>query len=49
MEDWDQEQLEKVVDQKHGAEKGAANKTDIVCKHFLDALERKQYGWCVDF
>ena len=47
MDDWDQEKLESVVTQKHGAEKGALTKTDIICKFFLDALERKQYGWYV--
>lgn len=44
MQDWDQEQLEKVVNQKHGAEK-QPNRTEIICKFFLDAVERKLYGW----
>ncbi|KAK9816691.1 hypothetical protein WJX72_003761 [[Myrmecia] bisecta] len=44
MEDWDQEQLEKVVAEKHGKEK-PSNETTIICKFFLDAVERKQYGW----
>ena len=43
MEDWDQEQLEKVIADKHAKEK--SNATSIICKHFLDAVERKQYGW----
>lgn len=43
MDEWDQEQLEKVVKQKHAAE--ASNKTDIICKFFLEAVEKKQYGW----
>eukprot|EP01023_Acetabularia_acetabulum_P020423 TRINITY_DN20601_c0_g1_i1.p1 TRINITY_DN20601_c0_g1~~TRINITY_DN20601_c0_g1_i1.p1 ORF type:complete len:585 (+),score=131.03 TRINITY_DN20601_c0_g1_i1:238-1755(+) len=43
MEDWDQETLEKAVKQKHGQEKQP--KTDIICKFFLDAVEKKQYGW----
>ena len=46
MEDWDQDKLESVVNQKHGAEKGPSNKTDIICKFFLDAVEKKLYGWC---
>ena len=47
MAEWDQEKLESVVAQKHGAEKGNANRaTDIICKFFLDAVEAKQYGWC---
>ncbi|KAL3142366.1 hypothetical protein ABBQ38_002703 [Trebouxia sp. C0009 RCD-2024] len=43
MDEWDQEELERVVKQKHGAE--ASNKTDIICKFFLEAVEKKQYGW----
>ena len=45
MEDWDQETLEKVVAQKHGTEK-PSNTTDIICKFFLDAVEKRLYGWC---
>ena len=46
MEDWDQEQLEQAIRQKHASENN--NKpTEIVCKHFLDAVERRLYGWCV--
>ena len=48
MEDWDQDKLEEVVNQKHGAEK-PSNKTDIICKFFLDAVESKLYGWWVPF
>lgn len=44
MEDWDQEKLEEAVRQKHGAEK-PSNKTEIICKFFLDAVENKLYGW----
>ena len=45
MEEWDQAKLEEVVASR-GAEYLNANRpTDIVCKHFLDAVERKQYGW----
>lgn len=46
MEEWDQEKLESVVKQKHGAEK-PSNQTEIICKYFLEAVEKKQYGWCV--
>merc|ERR1712113_575271 len=28
---------------KHGAEK--TNETDIICKHFLNAVENNKYGW----
>ena len=45
MEEWDQDKLEDVVNQKHGAEKSAHTKTDIICKFFLEAVEKKQYGW----
>ncbi|KAK4281437.1 hypothetical protein QN277_012931 [Acacia crassicarpa] len=44
MEDWDQETLEKVVESKKN-EYQQNKPTDIVCKHFLDAVEKKQYGW----
>lgn len=45
MDDWDQDKLEDVVKQKHGTEK--PNRTSIVCKYFLDAVEKKMYGWWV--
>ena len=41
------EKLESVVKQKHGADAGnsstaqANNRTNIICKHFLDAVEKK--------
>lgn len=44
MEDWDTEQLAKIVEAKQGLE----NKnlpTQIICKHFLKALETQHYGW----
>lgn len=44
MEDWDQETLEKVVEQKN-KEYNQNKPTDIVCKYFLEAVEKKQYGW----
>lgn len=44
MEEWDQETLEKVIESKR-KEYGQNKPTDIVCKHFLDAVEKKQYGW----
>ncbi len=46
MEDWDQDTLEKAVKQKHAGEK--PNQTKIICKFFIEAIENKQYGWCVD-
>lgn len=44
MEEWDQETLEKVVESKKN-EYNPNKPTEIVCKHFLDAVEKKQYGW----
>lgn len=44
MEDWDQAKLESVVAEKHGGE-NLNNKTTISCKHFLDAVEKRLYGW----
>ncbi|CAK0771177.1 hypothetical protein CVIRNUC_003840 [Coccomyxa viridis] len=43
MEDWDQDKLEEVIAQKHSTEKNRP--TDIICKFFLDAVEKKVYGW----
>ena len=50
MADWDQAQLEAAIAQKHGAEAASApnnpnNRTNIICKFFLDAVEKRQYGW----
>lgn len=42
MDDWDQETLERVVKEKHGNDNNA---TTIICKHFLEAVEKKLYGW----
>eukprot|EP01055_Gregarina_sp_Pseudo9_P005342 Gregarina_sp_Pseudo_9__5341@NODE_634_length_2451_cov_12_395522_g598_i0_p1_GENE_NODE_634_length_2451_cov_12_395522_g598_i0NODE_634_length_2451_cov_12_395522_g598_i0_p1_ORF_typecomplete_len375_score102_80DFRP_C/PF16543_5/1_8e04DFRP_C/PF16543_5/9_6e03DFRP_C/PF16543_5/1_7e17zfCCCH_2/PF14608_6/0_00423H/PF02829_14/0_13zfCCCH/PF00642_24/0_33zfCCCH_4/PF18044_1/0_44_NODE_634_length_2451_cov_12_395522_g598_i0691193 len=42
MDDWDQAKLEQVVKTKHGGQKPT---TDIVCRFFLDALEKRLYGW----
>ncbi|KAL1549472.1 zinc finger CCCH domain-containing protein 11-like [Salvia divinorum] len=44
MEDWDQETLEKVVASKSN-EYNKNKPTDIECKYFLEAVEKKQYGW----
>jgi len=43
MNDWDQETLEDVVKKKHGTHN--ANKTEIICKFFLEAVEKSLYGW----
>ncbi|KAF3433827.1 hypothetical protein FNV43_RR24930 [Rhamnella rubrinervis] len=44
MEEWDQETLEKVIESKK-TEYNQNKPTEIVCKYFLDAVEKKQYGW----
>ena len=45
MELWDQAKLESVIAKKHGAEATSSNATTIVCKHFLQAVESRKYGW----
>jgi hypothetical protein len=44
MADWDQAELEKVVGQRHGSQANQCQ-TDIICKFFLDAVEKNLYGW----
>ncbi|KAJ3218215.1 hypothetical protein HK099_005158 [Clydaea vesicula] len=44
MEGWDQNKLESVVSGKD-EKKNLNNPTEIVCKHFLDAVETRKYGW----
>lgn len=43
MENWDQKQLETVVQKRHGP--GIKTTTEIVCKYFLEAIEQRKYGW----
>jgi len=43
MDEWDDDKLAEVVAKKHGSEK--SNTTEIICKHFLEALENNKYGW----
>jgi len=46
MENWDDEKLAEVVAKKHGKEGDLGMpKTDIICKFFLDAVEKQKYGW----
>ena len=42
MDKWDQEQLNRVINTKHGNPKST---TDKVCKYFLQAVEDGKYGW----
>jgi DRG Family Regulatory Proteins, Tma46/Zinc finger C-x8-C-x5-C-x3-H type (and similar) len=43
MENWDENKLKEVVEKKHAAEK--TNATTIICKFFLEAVEKSLYGW----
>jgi hypothetical protein len=43
MENWDENKLKEVVEKKHSAEK--TNATTIICKFFLEAVEKSLYGW----
>lgn len=45
MENWDEAQLEEVINKKHGEAEKAKPKTAIICKFFLDAVENSKYGW----
>jgi len=44
MESWDQQKLEDAIAQKHASD-NSNRPTEIICKFFLDAIEKKQYGW----
>jgi len=45
MDNWDDEKLKDVVDQKHSKEKKNKPTTEIICKYFIDAVEKSKYGW----
>ena len=46
MDKWDQEKLERVVAEKHQSKDAkGTTRTTIICKYFLDAVERSMYGW----
>eukprot|EP01095_Lingulamoeba_sp_RSL-Kostka_P014398 TRINITY_DN626_c0_g2_i1.p1 TRINITY_DN626_c0_g2~~TRINITY_DN626_c0_g2_i1.p1 ORF type:complete len:365 (-),score=160.89 TRINITY_DN626_c0_g2_i1:202-1296(-) len=42
LNDWDQSELEDAVKKKHS---GQRCKTTIICKHFIEAVETRRYGW----
>jgi len=44
MSTWDDAKLQEVVNQKKGGQ-GERCKTDIICKFFLEAVEKRTYGW----
>ncbi|KMQ96576.1 zinc finger ccch domain-containing protein 15-like protein [Lasius niger] len=43
MDKWDEDKLKEVVEKKHGS--GNRPTTDIICKYFLEAVEKSKYGW----
>lgn len=46
MDTWDQDKLEDVINEKHGDDnKNKATTTEIVCKFFIEAVEKATYGW----
>ncbi|XP_063363170.1 zinc finger CCCH domain-containing protein 15 homolog [Cydia amplana] len=44
MDTWDDDKLKEVVEKKLAEDKQQPT-TDIICKHFLEAVERSKYGW----
>ncbi|EER14785.1 phoshoprotein 300, putative [Perkinsus marinus ATCC 50983] len=44
MDHWDQAKLEQVIKTKHNAS-NQNHPTEIICKYFLDAVEKGVYGW----
>ncbi|KAG7295865.1 hypothetical protein JYU34_020949 [Plutella xylostella] len=45
MDNWDEAKLQEVVEKKHGEGDKNRPTTEIICKHFLEAVERSKYGW----
>ncbi|KAG6460647.1 zinc finger CCCH domain-containing protein 15 homolog [Manduca sexta] len=45
MDNWDEDKLKEVVEKKHGEGNKQRPTTDIICKHFLEAVEKSKYGW----
>ncbi|XP_045766780.1 zinc finger CCCH domain-containing protein 15 homolog [Maniola jurtina] len=45
MDNWDEDKLKEVVEKKHGEGNKQRPPTDIICKHFLEAVEKSKYGW----
>ncbi|CAH0385006.1 unnamed protein product [Bemisia tabaci] len=43
MDNWDEAKLKEVVEKKHGESKTPT--TTIICKFFLEAVEKSKYGW----
>ncbi len=45
IKNWDNKKLEEVVNFNSKKYESTNKPTEIVCKHFLDAIEKKIYGW----
>ncbi|XP_063703537.1 zinc finger CCCH domain-containing protein 15 homolog [Culicoides brevitarsis] len=45
MENWSEDKLNEVVNKKHGGKEKTMPTTTIICKYFLDAVEKRLYGW----
>uniref|UniRef100_A0A336LMX8 CSON013216 protein n=1 Tax=Culicoides sonorensis TaxID=179676 RepID=A0A336LMX8_CULSO len=45
MENWTDAKLNEVVNKKHGGKEKTMPTTTIICKYFLDAVEKRLYGW----
>lgn len=45
MENWDETKLMEVVEKKHALANTVPTTTEIICKHFLEAVEKSKYGW----
>ncbi|GFY45023.1 zinc finger CCCH domain-containing protein 15 [Trichonephila inaurata madagascariensis] len=45
MENWDETKSSEAVEKKRGENGSKVPRSNIICKHFLDALEKNSYGW----
>ncbi|KAL1517421.1 hypothetical protein ABEB36_001188 [Hypothenemus hampei] len=45
MDNWDEDKLKEVIEKKHGKATGRMPTTEIICKYFLEAVEKSKYGW----
>lgn len=45
MSNWDNDKLQEVIEKKHGQSDKIRPTTDIICKYFLEAVEKSKYGW----
>uniref|UniRef100_A0A2K6FW07 Zinc finger CCCH domain-containing protein 15 n=1 Tax=Propithecus coquereli TaxID=379532 RepID=A0A2K6FW07_PROCO len=45
VDNWDEKKLEEVVNKKHSEVEKKKPKTQIVCRHSLEAIKNNKYGW----